>query len=105
MTQEAKYTPGPYEAWPVKDDRLKRWMVVCVNPGHCPGTGKQVLAERIRTEADARLFAAAPKMLAALQTVANWCSDSRDDRTTSEIEDIVFAAIAEAIEASIGRAA
>jgi len=69
MTQNMKHTPGPYEAWPVKGDRLKRWIVVCVNPEHCPGTGKQVLAEHIRTESDARLFAAAPEMLAALKKV------------------------------------
>ncbi len=69
MTQIAKplpALPGPYEAWPVKGDRLARWMVVCVNPQRCPGRGKEMVAERIRTEATARQLAAAPDLVEAL---------------------------------------
>lgn len=78
MTQEMKYTPGPYEAWPVRNDRLKRWEVVCVNQDYCPGTGKTVLAERIRTEANARLFAAAPELLEALEAMMLYATDRAD---------------------------
>lgn len=60
----AQHTPGPWEAWPIPDDRLKRFAVVCVNTQHCPGTGKQVVARDVRTEADARLIAEAPELRA-----------------------------------------
>lgn len=60
--KHGRYVPGPYEARPIEGDRLNRWMVVCVNPQRCPGTGKEVVAYKIRTEATARLLAAAPDL-------------------------------------------
>jgi hypothetical protein len=45
-------TCGPWKAVPVKNDRLRRWMVVEDRPG--PAT---VIAEKVRTEANARALA------------------------------------------------
>jgi hypothetical protein len=87
-----QHTPGPYEAWPVKNDRLKRWDVVCVNPDYCPGTGKTVLAERVRTKANARLFAAAPELLEALKAVERWSFD-----TATEIPPGLYASMRTAL--------
>lgn len=67
MTKIIKALPGPYEARPVKGDRLNRWMVFCLNPERCPGTGKEVVAERIRTESTARQLAAAPDLADGLK--------------------------------------
>ena len=67
MSQISKALPGPYEAWPVKGDRLERWMVVCVNPQRCPGRGKEMVAERVRAEETARLLAAAPDLAEGLK--------------------------------------
>lgn len=67
----AQHTPGPWEAWPIPNDRLKRFAVVCTNTEHCPGTGKQVVACDIRTESDARLIAAAPELQALAEVHRN----------------------------------
>ena len=48
------------------------------------------------TPDDIAAMKATPDLLAALQAVATWCSDPKDDRTTSDIEDAVFAALAKA---------
>lgn len=66
---QTKHTPGPWAAFPIPNDRLKRYAVVCVNDDHCTGTGKLVVAEKIRTKHNASLIAAAPELLAALQAV------------------------------------
>ncbi|MDY3551423.1 hypothetical protein R5W24_000499 [Gemmata sp. JC717] len=100
MTQKVQYAPGPYEAWPVKDDRLKRWLVVCVNPRRCPGTGKEVLAEKIRTQSQAQLFAASPRLVEALKAsravLANILGTEMESRIIAEQVAIIDAALAEA---------
>lgn len=60
-----KHTPGPWTPCPLPRDRLGRWLVT--SPG--AGTGKPVICERIRTEANAKLIAAAPDLLTALEAV------------------------------------
>lgn len=47
-TQQAE----PWAAQPMPDDRLKRWGII--DPTNCPGKGKRVVCEKIRTEAEAR---------------------------------------------------
>ncbi len=49
-------------------------------------------------EANARLIAAAPKMLTTLRSIARWCADPSDQRTTSDFEDELFEVIGEATE-------
>lgn len=68
------FTAGPYGVFPL-NDRLQRYAVVCLNEQQCPGRGKMVLANHVRTEANARLFAAAPAMfdlLAKLARSGDW---------------------------------
>ena len=51
-------TSPRWEAQP-KNDRLKRW---CVVNAADPGRGKQVIADNIRSEEQARLIASAPAL-------------------------------------------
>ncbi len=62
MPKSHSHTPS-WEAWP-KNDRLKRW---CVVDTAAPGTGKPVIADNIRQEAQARRIAASLDMLDALR--------------------------------------
>ena len=64
-------TPGPWAAHPVPNDRLERWLVTA--PG--AGVGKPVVAEKIRTEGNARLIAAAPALLALARGYASECAE------------------------------
>ena len=59
----------------VKGDRLKRWEVL----EDSAGTGKIVVAEHIRTEAYARLIAAAPDLLEALQACVFYAISGGDE--------------------------
>lgn len=82
---EQKFTPGP---WTV--DGAGRWALV-------RGADMAIVATRHRLpgdvhEANARLIAAAPKMLAALEQVARYC----DVDTDPIIRATAMAAIAEA---------
>lgn len=51
----SNHTPEPWVAFKVPSDRLSRWVVLEQNSA---GTGKMVIAENIRTEANARRIVA-----------------------------------------------
>ncbi len=70
---ETKHTPGPWLAYKIPNDRLGRHRVLCLNDEVSPGNGKLQIAAEIRTEANARLIAAAPELfaIALLQEEAN----------------------------------
>ena len=55
MSTKPKHTPGPWIAWKYPD--VKSWTVA----------SKESVASKIKTEQDARLIAAAPEMLEALE--------------------------------------
>lgn len=89
----AKHTPGPWESKPKPNDRLKRFMVLCMNEQRCPGTGKELVADNIRTAETAELIAAAPEMLSALRELVS----QRDAHFhTADAWDAARAAIAKA---------
>lgn len=61
--------PPPWAAWPIPNDRLRRYMVFCVNDEYCPGTGKTIVADNIRTKQAAELMAASREMYDELHRV------------------------------------
>lgn len=70
MNTETTHTPGPLTV-SVDSTRAERW-AVCKSHGHQPnaeqaGVGHVVATARCYHEADARLYAAAPDLLAALE--------------------------------------
>jgi hypothetical protein len=74
-------TPGPYVAYPVRhDERDGEWIIDSVAPQHvliaagrsCGADGlffDDCVADGIRCEADARLFAAAPDLASAVEHI------------------------------------
>jgi hypothetical protein len=74
MTQETEYTPGP---WHIFDDGGENYGIVryedgnaVATPDGCAMDGGVVLTScEIRNKADARLIAAAPELLEALEAV------------------------------------
>jgi hypothetical protein len=104
---ETKHTPAPWQAWPIPNDRLKRLAVVCVNDKNCPGAGKQIVADDIRTQADALLIAAAPellealKMLVASQDESEHMQDERSYKQLRAATDNARAAIAKATGSAV----
>ena len=75
-------------------------MVVCVNPQRCPGRGKEMVAEKIRTEATARLLASAPDMFEALRAarsiLQNMGAYDPKCRISREQVGMIIAALAKA---------
>ena len=90
---EHKHTPGPWESMPV-DAGIHRFGIICANDPL--GTSANDIAAvwlrggQQKTEANARLIAAAPDLLEALQAVVRVA-----DRSTVEF-DAARAAIAKA---------
>lgn len=69
----------PWEAFAVPNDPLSRWSVL----GYASGRGKPIVCEHIRTAGEANVLAAAPDLLAAIQTLGAmpegycFCSENR----------------------------
>lgn len=94
---ELKHTPTPYRAIP-KNDLLKRHYIVCANDTYCPGLGKEVVAENIRSADTADFIVRACNAhYALLETakigLAHLEGEEGSDRTEG---DFVRAAIAKA---------
>lgn len=85
---EAAHTPGPWRVAQINATD-KPWAVIGQGPH-----GDEIVAGYLRTEADARLIAAAPDMLAALQVLLASASYSTDAMDAAEAQ--ARAAIAKA---------
>jgi len=110
MTQ-GKHTPGP---WFVPDQTYARNLTVEVDDGiACPGSGGAMSyttdvcvlgwSGTPEWDANARLIAAAPDMLEALQAVGQSLGQGdRNDRMTYFVRDTVFAEVQAAIARATG---
>jgi type VI protein secretion system component VasF len=91
----SRYTPGPWAAEPqlTPDGRMgDAWNVIADDRPAVP------VAE-VRREADARLIAAAPKLLSALQDIARYTGQTHGDAARQVLDEnarIARAAIAAA---------
>ena len=83
----AEHTPGPWEYWSTRSKRI--WVIAQQTTG-------PVICETRTSEADARLIAAAPELLSALQALIDLPVDSEDG-------GIVFNAALAAITKATGR--
>lgn len=96
---ETKYTPGPWQVWPLfKENRF------CVSTDPLPGTGlvREVCTVPEEDVANARLIAAAPELLAALQLFTEFRAALGKTGAKVSIADVEKAARA-AIEKATGR--
>jgi hypothetical protein len=101
----ALHTPGPLKASKGWDDDSERWVVVADGPRqyHVATIENGQPGDTCETEGHtARLFAAAPDLLAACQAfieLANDC-DMRPEDETHELYGVIRRAISKATEAS-----
>lgn len=79
-----KHTPGPWCALKYPD--VKSWTVAAQGS----------VASKIKTEQDARLIAAAPEMLEALEQIKGLLPDIEGEGPLGTIENIIDHAIAKA---------
>jgi len=82
MNIPAKHTPGPWSVWKKSLDPAGRedWAILSSeNRIIAEAFWKVETDEYMPAEANARLIAAAPELLEALEAMAEWHEDSADD--------------------------
>jgi hypothetical protein len=75
MTTQATHTPGPWEIGSINKRDKNLWWAAVFTPKstgkfHTPRAGEALGVDREECEGNARLIAAAPDLLAALETIA-----------------------------------
>lgn len=101
--KQATHTPGPWtydDAWSLIIGPQGQ-EVAALHSAQAPDDAKR--ANRNTVSANARLIAAAPKLLAALKAVAPLMAALGDSDLWSEIHDDTYIAIREAIAAATGK--
>lgn len=86
------HTPGPWTASQYLDDG--RWGVVTQGNGIVVSLRSRSPSEATLSEADARLIAAAPTLLAALQAIADAVQSNNFFAVGNAFEDGGFASVA-----------
>lgn len=94
---DAKHTPGPWTAERTPASAYWDWTVIAPS-----GKGRvmQIGIDTDNTEADARLIAAAPDLLEALQAIVARVNGGSSYRMGADVDGLARAAIAKATEAA-----
>lgn len=84
-----------------KNDRLKRWQVIDTA---CPGRGKEVIAENIRSEKKALLVAASPELYRIAEVIEAAYADGPAVTFHTRLNELSGGSFAHLLLAGLGKA-